>query len=173
MITIALAALLSTVGIQPNAPHLSTARTNDGHVVYATSSTGRPARDSALAHLERARSAQVSGDLVTAEREFSKALWLQRGDGMLAVDASYGVATVLTMQHKYREAADVLDQLAADANLLGDAETEARVLLDVVAVKVKYHRRAAARQDAQRLQVLIGDERISGQTRRMIVSRMI
>ncbi|MFY7922844.1 MAG: hypothetical protein ACOVSI_10550 [Gemmatimonas sp.] len=129
-------------------------------------------RDSALMHLERARVAEVARDLSSAHTEYSKAMWLQRSAGVLAVDASYGAATVLVQLKRYREAADVLDQLAADANLLGDAETEARVLLDVVAVKSKYHRRAAARQDALRLRALLYDERLTGDTRRLVKARL-
>ncbi|MCO4099936.1 MAG: hypothetical protein HEQ38_11150 [Gemmatimonas sp.] len=129
-------------------------------------------RDSALMHLERARVAEAAGDLSSAHTEYSRAMWLQRSAGVLPVDASYGAATVLVQLKRHREAADVLDQLAADANLLGDAETEARVLLDVVAVKSKHHRRVAARQDTLRLRALLCDERLTGDTRRLVKARL-
>jgi hypothetical protein len=129
--------------------------------------------DTPQVHIEKGRSALTAGDLATAEREFAKAIRMQRADGVLSVDASYGAAQVFTLQERFREAADVLDQLAADANLLGDAETEARVLLDVISIKVTGHRRAAARQDAVRLKELQSDVRVSDTTRRLIRVRSV
>lgn len=122
--------------------------------------------------IEKARAAQAAGDLTGAYKEFARAIRMQRADGILSVDASYGAAHVLNLQAKHREAADVLDQLAADANLLGDADLEARVLLDVVALKVNHHRKAAARPDAIRLKELITDVRLTSDTRRLIKTRL-
>lgn len=122
--------------------------------------------------IERARSAQARGDLDAAHRDFTRAVRRQRADGVLAVDASYGAAHVLVMQSRFRDAADALELLAADANLLGDANTEAQVLLDVVSLKVSHHRRAAARPDALRLKELITDVRVSTDTRRLIKARL-
>ncbi|GAB1344372.1 hypothetical protein [Gemmatimonas sp.] len=122
--------------------------------------------------IESARSAQARGDLEGAYRDFARALRRKRADGVLAIDASYGVAHVLVMQSRFRDAADALEQLAADANLLGDANTEAHVLLDVVSLKVSHHRKAAARPDALRLKELITDVRVSSDTRRLIKARL-
>ena len=128
--------------------------------------------DTPLERIERGRTALAAGDLLTAEREFSAAVRLQRADGLLSVDATYGLAQVYIQQERFRDASNVLDQLAADANLLGDAETEARVLLDVVSVKVTGHRREAARVDAIRLKELVSDVRVSDTTRKLIKGRM-
>lgn len=122
--------------------------------------------------IEKARTAQAAGDLAGAYREFSRAIRMQRADGVLSIEASYGAAHVLNLQARHREAADVLDQLAADANLLGDADVEARVLLDVVSLKVTHHRKAAARPDAMRLKELITDVRLTSDTRRLIKTRL-
>lgn len=122
--------------------------------------------------IEKAQAAQAAGDLQGAFKGFARAMRIQRADGILSIDASYGAAHVLTLQSKFREASDVLEQLAADANLLGDAETEAKVLLDVVSLKVSHHRSAAARPDAQRLKELITDVRLTAATRRLIKARL-
>lgn len=122
--------------------------------------------------IEKARAAQAAGDLAGAYKEFSRAIRMQRADGILSIDASYGAAHVLSLQARHRDAADVLDQLAADANLLGDADLEARVLLDVMALKVTHHRKAAARPDAMRLKELITDVRLTSDTRRLIKTRL-
>lgn len=121
--------------------------------------------------IEKARAAQAAGDLEGAHKEFARAIRMQRADGVLSVDASYGAAHVLGLQGRHREAADVLDQLAADANLLGDADLEARVLLDVVSIKVSHRRKAAARPDAVRLKELLTDVRLTSDTRRLIKAR--
>lgn len=128
--------------------------------------------DPAQQLIDKARASQIAGDFETARNAYMRAIGMQRADGLLSIEASYGAADVLSVQGRHREAADVLEQLAADANLLGDAETEARVLLDVVAVKIKGHRRAAARAEASRLLQLVTDERISGETRRLIRARL-
>lgn len=130
------------------------------------------ADETATQIIEKARAAQAAGDLAGAQQAFARAIRMQRADGILSVDASYGAAHVLSLQGKHREAADVLDQLAADAYLLGDADLEARVLLDVVAVKVNHHRKAAARPDAMRLKELITDVRLTSDTRRLIKARL-
>jgi hypothetical protein len=141
------------------------------HVVLAPVSVS-PVTEPPTRLIEKARTAQAAGDLATAYTEFSRAVRMQRADGVLSVDASYGAAHVLTMQSRFREAADVLDQLAADAYLLGDAETEARVLLDVVAIKVNHRRAPAARADAYRLKTLLTDVRLTSDTRRLIKARL-
>lgn len=167
MLTIAFAALMSAATVQVSA---SRSEMFPGHTPFAHTLA---MIDTPHEHIEKGRVALTAGDLNTAQREFAKAIRMQRADGVLSVDASYGAAQVFTQQERYRDAADVLDQLAADANLLGDAETEARVLLDVVSIKVTGHRRAAARQDAERLKELVSDVRVSDATRRLIKVRLV
>lgn len=133
----------------------------------------RRSADSSAEHVERGRRAQAAGDLELAHMEFARAVRIDRTNGVLSVDATYGAAQVLTMMSRHRDAAVVLDQLAADANLLGDAETEARVLLDAVAVKVKGRQSATARADVKRLLQLVEDERLSADTRRLIRVRLV
>jgi hypothetical protein len=166
MLTIAFAALLSVAPAVHTAPRLLTPTHVAPHAVVVM------VGDTPLEHIERGRSALAVGDLLTAEREFNTAIRLQRADGLLSVDATYGVAQVYIQQERFRDASNVLDQLAADANLLGDAETEARVLLDVVSVKVTGHRREAARVDAIRLKELVSDVRVSDTTRKLIKGRL-
>jgi tetratricopeptide (TPR) repeat protein len=137
------------------------------HTTYTVVALDTPAQI-----IEKARAAQAAGDLQGALKEFMRAIRLQRADGLLSVDASYGAAHVLNLQARHHEAADVLDQLAADANLIGDADVEARVLLDVVSLKVEHHRKAAARSDALRLKELFSDVRLTSETRRLIKTRL-
>ncbi|WP_043579468.1 hypothetical protein [Gemmatimonas phototrophica] len=167
MLTIALAALITVAPVLPSSPR---AVAQGGAGLFAPMLA---VIDSPLEHIEKGRTALVAGDLAVAEREFAKAIRMQRTDGVLSVDASYGAAQVFTLQKRFRDAADVLDQLAADANLLGDAETEARVLLDAVSLKIRGHRRAAARLDADRLKQLVTDVRVSDATRRLIKVRLV
>lgn len=165
MFTIAFAALMSVAtAVAPSSAVSS--------VSYESQRIHLSADDSATTVLERARSAEAAGDLDTALREYRCAMRLQRTDGVLPVAASYGAAHVLSRQAKLRDAATVLEELAADANLLGDANTEAQVLLDVVSLKVTDHRRAAARNDALRLKELVTDVRVTSDTRRQIKARL-
>jgi tetratricopeptide (TPR) repeat protein len=166
MLTIAFAALITV------APALQFTPRPVAHLGAISFAPAMAVIDTPLEHIEKGRTALVAGDLATAEREFAKAIRMQRADGVLSVDASYGAAQVHMLQKRFREAADLLDQLAADANLLGDAETEARVLLDVVSIKVNGHRSAAARLDADRLKQLVSDVRVSDTTRRLIKVRL-
>lgn len=122
--------------------------------------------------VERARQARSAGDLVAAERDFLAAIRQQRAEGLLTVDATYGAADLFVEQHRYRDALALLEQLANDANLLGDADTEARALLDVVSVRVTARQRYAARAEVQRLRTLTTDERVSHETRRLIKARI-
>lgn len=163
MYTIALAVLIA-VAPTPEHDHRSAPIP---HVTRAVA-----VDESAERLIEKAREAQARGDLDGAYRDFARAVRRQRADGVLAVDASYGAAHVLVMQSRFREAADALEQLAADANLLGDANTEAQVLLDLVSLKVSHHRRAAARPDVLRLQALITDMRVTTDTQRLIKARL-
>jgi hypothetical protein len=163
MYTIALAALFAAAPT-PEYHGLAAA------MPYATRAV--VADETAEQLIEKARTAQARGDLDGAYRDFARAVRRQRADGVLAVDASYGAAQVLVMQSRFRDAADALELLAADANLLGDANTEAQVLLDLVSLKVSHHRKAAARADAMRLQELITDVRVSTDTRRLIKARL-
>lgn len=165
MLSLLVAAIVSSTST-PSTDHLQVALSPVPAAVTIVAS------DTPAQIIEKARAAQASGDLAGAYTEFARAIRMQRADGVLSIDASYGAAHVLSMQSRHREAADILDQLAADANLLGDADVEARVLLDVVALKVNHHRKAAARSDALRLKELVTDVRLPSDTRRLIKTRL-
>lgn len=122
--------------------------------------------------VERARQARQAGDLVAAERDFLAAIRQQRADGVLTINATYGAADLFVEQHRYREALTLLEQLANDAKLLGDADTEARTLLDMVSVRVVARQRYAAEAEVQRLRQLTTDERLTSETRRLIRARI-
>lgn len=164
MFTIALyAALAATAPVTA-----STARMSVAPVV----AVGRVLSDSAATHLERARRAQCAGDLETARREYATAATLDRAAGGLAVEASYGLAEVLQQQSLLREAGLVLNHLADEAALRGDAETEAQALLDALWLNAKATERTQARADVARLKALAIDERVSAHTRQQIRARL-
>lgn len=165
MYAIALAAALAAA----SAPAPANSVAPSSHVIATLDIS---ATDPAALVLEQARAAEAAGDLDSALQGYRRALRLQRAEGILPVAPSYGAAHVLTRQAKARDAAAVLEELAADANLLGDVNTEAQVLLDLIAIKVSDHRRAAARPDAMRLKELIADVRLTRETRQLIRTRL-
>jgi len=123
-------------------------------------------------HIARARLALANGEFDVARRGFVTAAAIDRDEGKLATEASFGLAHVLYAQSYNREAATVLERLAADASATGDADTEAKALLDAMWLNVDARQRLQARADASRLRVLLKDKRLSSETRKLIASRV-
>ncbi|WP_411280396.1 hypothetical protein [Gemmatimonas sp.] len=123
-------------------------------------------------HIARARLALANGEFDVARREFVTAAAIDRDEGKLATEASFGLAHVLYAQSYNREAATVMERLAADASTAGDVDTEAKALLDAMWLNVDAKQRLQARADASRLRVLLKDQRLSSEIRKLIASRV-
>lgn len=123
-------------------------------------------------HIARARLALANGEFDVARREFVTAAAIDRDEGKLPAEATFGLAHVLYAQSYNREAAMVLERLAADASTAGDVDIEAKALLDAMWLNVDAKQRLQARADASRLRVLLRDKRLSNETRKLIASRV-
>ncbi len=123
-------------------------------------------------HIARARVALAKGEFDVARREFVTAAAIDRDEGKLATEATFGLAHVLYAQSYNREAATVLERLAAEASTAGDVDTEAKALLDAMWLNVEAKQRMQARADASRLRVLLKDKRLSNDTRKLVASRV-
>lgn len=123
-------------------------------------------------HIARARLALANGEFDVARREFVTAAAIDRDEGKLPTEASFGLAHVLYAQSYNREAAMVLERLAADASTAGDVDTEAKALLDAMWLNVDAKQRLQARADASRLRVLLRDKRLSNETRKLVALRV-
>jgi Tfp pilus assembly protein PilF len=119
-------------------------------------------------YLARAMAAQAAGDLETARREYVVAVALERDSGRLPTQAAYGLALVLNEQGKYREGAAVLEALASDASAKHDDEIEARALLDALYLNSRAHRNWQARDNMERLMVLVKSPALSPALRKRI-----
>jgi len=64
----------------------------------------------------------------------------------------------------------VLERLAADAQMKGDADTEARALLDAIWLHTDAKQYAPARNDARRLKELLKSPGLSAETRKLVQS---
>jgi thioredoxin-like negative regulator of GroEL len=123
-------------------------------------------------HIAKARKALEAGDLAEARREFVIASALDRDEGVVPVDASYGLAQVLFSQAEDRKASAILEALADDAHKKGDYNTEARALADVVWLQLNTKQVGAARVSGERLYALLESGRLSAETRASISARV-
>lgn len=146
-------------------------------VALADSVTRRPAAaatvdlPTAADHLDSARRALANGEFDVARREFVIAAALDRDEGKLPIDASFGLANVLYASSFNREAAITMDRLASEASAIGDYNTEARALLDAIWLNVDAGQRNQARNDALRLKDLIKEGKLSEATLKSVRER--
>lgn len=126
---------------------------------------------SSIDHLENARKALAVGAFDDARREFAAAVALDREAGRLSVESSTGLAYTLFAQQYDREAAYVLTRLAQDAADAGNADVEAKALLDVVWLNVQNGQRAESRANGLRLRELSRGN-LSADTREAIRRRI-
>jgi hypothetical protein len=159
MITIAIAALVSAAQITPIAPPEREVRVASASTVAAAVRTVDDI--TAADHLQSARRALTLGDFDAARREFVIAAALDRDEGKLPVDATLGLVNVLYARSQIREAAAVMDRLATEASERGDADAEARALMDAIWLNIDAGQREQARIDGVRLQRLIKDKSLS------------
>lgn len=166
MIQLALAAMTalqaSTMTVTPTPTTTATARTAVVAEPIATSPE----------HIARARLALANGEFDVARREFVIAVAIDRDEGKLATEASFGLAHVLYAQSYNREAATVLERLAADASTAGDVDTEAKALLDAMWLNIDAKQRSQARADGWRLRELLKDHRLTGDTRKRVIAHV-
>jgi len=127
---------------------------------------------STVDHLESARRFLAAGAFDDARREFAAAAALDRQAGRLPVESSIGLAYTLFAQQYDREAAHVLSRLASDAAHAGNAEVEAKALVDVVWLNVQNGQRAEAHANGLRLRALTSQGGLSAETRLAIKQRI-
>jgi hypothetical protein len=163
MFTIALAALLAVQTPSLVPPPDDTTRGSRPVAVRVTD---------ASAHLDSARRALAAGEFDVARRAFVIAAALERDAGRLPIEAAFGLAHVLYSQSYNREAAFTLDRLAQDAAKAGDAETEAKALMDATWLHVDAGQRASARACGERLRALLKEGRLSAETRKAVRARV-
>ncbi len=120
------------------------------------------------AHISKAKSAMVSGDLSTARQQYRIAEVLGRDNGCLPVDAAQGLAQLFFSQARGNEAAAVLQNLANDAAKAGDYDLEARTLIHVAWLYVDSGERSSAKASVRRLYELARDNRVSSKTRLLL-----
>lgn len=161
MLTLVIAALTAV----HTAAALPAARTTDPVPAVA-----EPARSAE--HIAKARRALDQGELLEARREFVIASALDRDEGKLPAEATFGLAQVLYSQFDEKGAAKVLDQLADEASLKNDANTEARALTDAVWLNVQTGQVNRARIGAERLKDLLDGSSLSAETRKYVASRV-
>jgi hypothetical protein len=161
MLTLVLAAL--------TAVHTAAA-TPVARVTDPTPVVAEPARSAE--HIAKARKALDNGELPEARREFVIASALDRDEGRLPIESSFGLAQVLYSQFDEKGAARVLDALADEASARNDVDTEARALTDAVWLNVNTKQLGRARQDAERLKALMADSRLSPAARAYVASRV-
>jgi hypothetical protein len=147
------ATMLSAVQVAPAINVDSVARPTSGIVADD--------RTTASDHIDAARRALKSGDFDGARREYVIAAALDRDDGKLPVDATFGLASVQFARNMSREAAATMDRLAADALAIGDYDTEARALVDAIWLNIDAGQRTQARTDGLRLQALLKERSLS------------
>jgi thioredoxin-like negative regulator of GroEL len=127
---------------------------------------------SPIDHLASARKAIDVGAFEDARREFAAAVAQDRAAGRLPVESSIGLAYTLFAQQYDREAAHVLTRLAQDAANAGNAEVEAKALIDVVWLNVQNGQRIEARSNGYRLLELKKHPGVSAETREAIKRRV-
>lgn len=123
-------------------------------------------------HVARAKKALDNGDFSEARREFVMAVALDRDEGRLPIESTFGLAHVLYAQSYNREAAVVLERLSLDAQVKGDHETEARALLDAMWLYQDAKQFAPARNAKQRLRDLLKEQDLTPATRKTVLARI-
>lgn len=136
------------------------------------SATSRPASPTDNKHLEIARRAMANGDFDIARREYSAAAAVDRAAGELPVEAVNGLAHALYSQSYAIEAAIALQQLVDEATALGDVNTAARALADVIWLNGDAGRRILARTQSKQLRTLLKSRGITDETRRLVQQRL-
>ncbi len=116
-------------------------------------------------HLQYARAALAQGDLITARREFRFAQIVDRETGVLPVEATNALASLLYADSSSHEAAEVLQQLVDEAFRTGDLDVEAHALVSVTWLRIEAGQRFAAKAGVRRLHEIARDRRISPATR--------
>ncbi len=171
MIQLAIAAMtalqVSTLTLQPKTATSVAPTTVTSRVTSAPESTVTSPE-----HIARARTALQNGDFDIARREFVMAAAIDRDEGKLPTEASFGLAHVLYAQSFNREAAIVMDRLAAEASRVGDIETESAALLDALWLNLDAKQHIQARADASRLRALAKERTLSAEMKQRIAQRV-
>lgn len=167
MLSIMLAALLNTATfVAPGAP--AATRLPFGKAVERLSSPAT--RDEE--HLLKARKAMTDGAFEMARREFIIAAALDRAEGKLPVDATFGLAHVLYGQGREADAARVLDELASEALTVNDMDCAALALQDALWLHLRAGRRTEAQNDGVKLGRVLDSDRLSPAVRKQVRLRV-
>lgn len=164
MLTLVIAALTAVHTAAAPAPTAAARLSN------AASAVVEPTRSAE--HIAKARRALDQGELQEARREYVIASALDRDEGKLPSEATFGLAQVLYSQFDEKGAAKVLNQLAEEAAAKGDVNTEARALVDAMWLNVNTKQVNRARQDAERLRELLQTAPLSADVRAYIATRV-
>lgn len=172
MLTIVLAAVAAVQSVTTDIP--SPMPVPPARAAVTASAPSAPALRAPASdeYIARAKKALDMGDFTEARRQFVMAVALDRDEGRLPVASTFGLAHVLYAQSYNREAAVVLERLANDAQLKGDADTEARALLDAIWLHTDAKQYAPARHVARRLKELLKAPGLSAETRKLVQSAL-
>ena len=98
--------------------------------VLASATDPRPDPASAQMHLERARALSLLGDFDAAQNEFAHVAKLQREIGVLPTEALWSIAEIYYGKGRDIQAAEVLVDLAGEAELRGDPVVQVKALME-------------------------------------------
>jgi tetratricopeptide (TPR) repeat protein len=131
-----------------------------------------PSPTNATVHLERAKSHAILGQFDEAREEYAHAAEIMRAEGVLPTDPLWQIAQIHFARQNHRGAAEVLSQLAREAEVMGDPVVQARALLEA---SVLYHYAGmteAMLRSARRLQQLKASPYLPDELRAAIDSRV-
>ncbi len=131
-----------------------------------------PSPTTSTVHLERARSLAVLGQFREAKAEYSRAAALMRVEGRLPTEALWQIAEIYFGEENHRRAADVLSDLAREAEVFGDPVVQARALLEASVLYQHAGLTEAMLRSANRLQQLRASPYLPDDLRAAIETRV-
>ncbi len=120
------------------------------------------------AYLESARRFATTGDLEGARREYRIATMLGFDGNCLPESTSTEFATLLLAESRYKEAAEVMRELAREAADRGEYDVEARARVSSAWLMLTMGDRIGAKQDVRRLHEIAREGRISPDTQQLL-----
>lgn len=119
-------------------------------------------------HLKAAKQAVTSGDIDGARRAYRIAAALGRDEGCLPVQATHGLARLLYANQRATDAADVLLQLAKEANTAGNDDVEVNALVSAAWLHLQVGARVPAKEAVRRLHQLKASNELSTTTKALL-----
>ncbi len=152
---------------QGSAPMVLAAATRDGTAEKIYDPAAVRAR---IAHADKL---SMAGNLSAARREYAAVAELQRSNNVLPAEAMWKLAELYHSQKSPKRAAVVLDALAADAELFGDPQLQARSLLEAGVLYRNGRMSAQAAACIDRLDLLMASPHISDEFRKEVQKRIV